>query len=404
MFRSGTVNPPALLLAPALLAGLPGVAGAVDIFGQAGLETRYFLQSPMDDAQVDDVSASVNFEPQFYHAWDNGRQSIAAVPYARFDQHDAERSHFDMRELTYVKAAETWELRAGIRKVFWGVIEFQHLVDVINQTDAVENLDGEDKLGQPMVNLALINDWGTVDLFVMPYFRERTFSGEDGRFRSIPPVDTDEAEYESGAEEKHLDAAIRYYNTIGDYDIGISHFAGTSREPRILATTDGNGKTVLFPFYDLINQTSLDLQVTRENILWKLEALHRSGQDESFYAAAGGFEYTFYSVFKTDWDLGFLTEYHYDERGKENTSGLDDDIAIGLRLAMNDAQSTDAIAGIMVDRDTGARFLSVEASRRIGESWVLEVQGRFLQGQEQDDPSYGISRDDYIELYLSYNF
>jgi len=54
---------------------------------------------------------------------------------------------------------------------FWGVTEFQHLVDIINQTDLVENIDTEDKLGQPMINLALINDWGTVDLFIMPYFR-----------------------------------------------------------------------------------------------------------------------------------------------------------------------------------------------------------------------------------------
>ena len=47
-------------------------------------------------------------------------------------------------------------MRLGLRKVYWGVTESQHLVDVINQTEGVENLDGEDKLGQPMLNLALI--------------------------------------------------------------------------------------------------------------------------------------------------------------------------------------------------------------------------------------------------------
>ncbi|MFA5633116.1 MAG: hypothetical protein WC997_16530 [Porticoccaceae bacterium] len=391
-------------LAPLVLAALCGTASALDIFGQVGLEARYFLQSPQDDAQVDGFSASLNFEPQFYHAWDSGRQSIAVVPYLRLDQYDAERSHFDMRELTYVKAAQSWELRAGIRKVFWGVIEFQHLVDVINQTDAVENLDGEDKLGQPMLNLALIKDWGTVDLFLMPYFRERTFSGREGRFRPATPVDMDEARYESGAAERHVDVAVRYAGTFGDYDIGFAHFAGTSRDPRILSALDAQGDAFLYPFYDQIHQTSLDLQVTRENILWKLEALHRSGQGESYYAAAGGFEYTFYGVFGTPWDIGALGEYHYDERGKSAPSGLDDEIALGVRLAMNDAQSTDAIAGILVDRDTGARFFSVEASRRIGDSWVLELQARFLQGQRHEDPAYGISKDDYIELYLSYNF
>ena len=36
--------------------------------------------------------------------------------------------------------------------------------------DLVENIDTEDKLGQPMLNLAFIQDSGTVDFFVMPYF------------------------------------------------------------------------------------------------------------------------------------------------------------------------------------------------------------------------------------------
>ena len=74
-------------------------------------------------------------------------------------------------------------MRVGIRKEFWGVTEFQHLVDVINQTDGVEDFDGEDKLGQQMVNLSLVNDWGIVDLFLLPGFRERTYAGEEGRLR-----------------------------------------------------------------------------------------------------------------------------------------------------------------------------------------------------------------------------
>src|SRR5690606_16201391 len=98
---------------PALWAGMSAHVHAVDIFGQVGLETRYFLQSPRDSEQVDGFSSSINFEPQLYHTWDSGRQSFAVVPYLRIDQHDAERSHFDFRELTYVKAAESWELRAG---------------------------------------------------------------------------------------------------------------------------------------------------------------------------------------------------------------------------------------------------------------------------------------------------
>lgn len=91
-----------------------------------------------------------------------------------------------------------------MRKEFWGVAEARHLVDIINQTDEVENFDREDKLGQPMINLALINNWGTLDFFLLTGFRDRTFPGREGRLRTFPEIDVGEERYEKhGFEKKH---------------------------------------------------------------------------------------------------------------------------------------------------------------------------------------------------------
>ncbi len=371
--------------------------------GYLGTEFRYFTQDPRDSRQHDE-NFSLVFEPEYYHEWDKGTQSFAFVPFFRLDQHDNERTHFDIRELSWLKSAENWELRLGLRKVFWGVTEFQHLVDIINQTDLVENIDTEDKLGQPMINLALINDWGTVDLFVMPYFRERTFPGIEGRPRNQPVVDDGLSKYESSAKEKHIDFAIRYSHYFGDWDVGVAHFYGTSREPRSILTMNSSGSPVLAPFYDIINQTSIDLQATKGNMLWKLEALHRSGQGDTFNAVAGGFEYTFVGIFDSALDLGLLGEYHYDDRGEDAFTFFEDDIATGMRLAFNDAQSSEALVGLLWDRDSGGKFLNIEASRRIGSDWLLEMQGRFLFDTSPSDPAFAVSRDDYLELFLTYNF
>jgi len=371
--------------------------------GYLGTEFRYFTQDPRDPRQHDE-NFSLVFEPEYYHEWDKGTQSFAFVPFFRLDQHDNERTHFDIRELSWLKSAENWELRLGLRKVFWGVTEFQHLVDIINQTDLVENIDTEDKLGQPMINLALINDWGTVDLFIMPYFRERTFPGIEGRPRNQPVVDEGLSKYESSAKEKHVDFAVRYSHYFGDWDVGISHFYGTSREPRSILTMNSSGSPVLAPFYDIINQTSIDLQATKGNMLWKLEALHRSGQGDTFNAVAGGFEYTFVGIFDSALDLGLLGEYHYDDRGEDAFTFFEDDIATGMRLAFNDAQSSEALVGLLWDRDSGGKFLNIEASRRIGSDWLLEMQGRFLFDTSPSDPAFAVSRDDYLELFLTYNF
>jgi hypothetical protein len=83
--------------------------------------------------------------------------------------------------------------------VFWGVTESSHLVDIINQSDFVENIDTEDKLGQPMVSLRWLPEWGTLDLFLMPLHRERTFQGLAGRPRLPLPIDQDNPVYESSA-------------------------------------------------------------------------------------------------------------------------------------------------------------------------------------------------------------
>ena len=376
---------------------------ALETSGYVGLESTYFNQEPFDNRQDYNLNLSLVLEPEFVHEWDDGQQLLAFKPFYRVDQKDSSRTHFDVRELMYEYYARNWELRLGVGKVFWGVTEFQHLVDIVNQTDLVENIDTEDKLGQPMINLALVQDFGTINLFVLPYFRERTFPGRQGRLRTQPPVNTDLTRFESGAEEHHVDFAIRYSHYFGDWDVGLSHFYGTSRDPRFFPAAVGPGQIELVPFYDIINQTSLDLQTTKGNWLWKLEALHRSGQGETYNALAAGFEYTFVGAIGKA-DIGVLAEYHYDDRGKSLLTPFDDDIGIGSRIAFNDSQSSELLAGLIIDRETGGINMNLEASRRLGDSFLLELEARAFTGQSRSDPVFLLSRDDYVKFFLSYYY
>jgi hypothetical protein len=104
--------------------------------GYISSEYRYFTDSPTDLRQHGN-NFSLSIQPEYFTDWDNGNQSFTFVPFARWDENDEERTHADIRELTWLKAANTWELRIGIRKLFWGVTESQHLVYIINQTDLV---------------------------------------------------------------------------------------------------------------------------------------------------------------------------------------------------------------------------------------------------------------------------
>ncbi len=372
--------------------------------GKFGLEARAFAKDPLFATQSN-TQLALSFEPEFFHDWDDGRQRIVFAPFLRLDQRDPERTHGDLREAYWQRSLDSVEISSGLRRVFWGVTESVHLVDIINQTDFVENVDGEDKLGQPMVSLRWLKDWGTVDLFVLTGFRERTFPGEDGRPRLPLPIRDDLAGFESGREDRRVDLAVRYSHYFGDFDIGLAHFSGTLREPRFeaaLVPAMGDQLTpslFLIPNYDRLEQTSLDLQATKGAMLWKLEMLSRENFDGRSTAFVAGFEYTFSGIFESAVDLGVIAEYIFDDQPAIRTS-FRNEVALGGRFAFNDVQDTELLAFAVVDADTQTSLVSLEGGRRFGQSWRLSLEGRLFLNPDPEDFLFGLRDDDYVQLTL----
>lgn len=370
--------------------------------GFVSFDARLFFKSPKYPEQKDQ-NVSVALKPEYYVDWADGTQQFGFSPFFRYDAQDKQRTHADIRELYWQLERERLTTKVGIDVVFWGVAESQHLVDIINQTDLVENIDGEEKLGQPMLNVDYLSDWGSWEAYVLPYFRERTFPGEHGRLRTEPAVSTSNPLYESNSEENHVDFALRWSHNIGDWDLGLGHFTGTGREPYLQADTS-NGGLRLVPLYLQIDQTSLDAQATKGAWLWKLEAIYNQNNLNNYYAYVGGVEHTTFGVGGSPVDMGVLLEYHDDSRGDEATNGLASDIYAGLRLSANDVASTMALAGIIYDTDTRSVFGNVEASRRLNEDWSLDLELRFTTNPDEDENLYLIDSDDYLGVSLTRYF
>lgn len=389
-----------------LLAALPLIAEAYDtrLSGFVGAELRGFVEDARYDSQFDGLQPSLIVQPEFTLLPENSDNQFNFIPFARLDSRDSRRTHFDIREAYWLHVSEEWELLAGVNRVFWGVAESNHLVDIINQWDLVEDIDGEDKLGQPMVNLSTQQDWGAVSLFVMPWFRERTFPGKNGRLR-FPLVSDGNPDYQSSDEQRRLDVALRYSHYIGEWDFGVYYFNGTSREPRFLLNSNA---TRLVPFYDLIKQVGTDIQFTHEGWLWKFEGLWRAQHGDHFLAAVGGFEYTLYQLARSAADLGLLLEYSRDGRSSNLADAppiaLDDDIFMGTRLTLNDVQDSELLAGFIVDRDTRTLQLTVEAERRLSDHWNMELESRWFTNSGNSDVVSAFRDDSYVTLRLSRYF
>jgi len=333
---------------------------------------------------------------------ENGNLTIS--PFIRIDQHDDSRTHVDLREFLYRHSGETWEMNIGLGKVFWGVAESNNIVDIINQKDAIEGTSPEHKLGQPMVNLLLLKDWGEVSLFVLPGFRERTFASKDGRPRGFFPIDTDNPLFQSDKKQNHIDVAGRISGAINQWDWGLHAFHGTAREPQLIISDSPLNLTIK-PFYYQLTQVGIDVQATLESWLLKTELVHKSGSRiDDHMQLVSGFEYSFYSVAESDVDVGIVVEWLYDERTERADTVFQNDMLMGLRFALNDEQSSEALIGVITDLDGGGDLFSAEASRRIGDKFKLQIEALIWANADNDSVLSQFQQEDYLQLELGYFF
>jgi len=255
-----------------------------------------------------------------------------------------------------------------------------------------------------MFQFALLQPWGRVDCLIMPYFRERTFPGPKGRLRPALPIDPDEVIYESPDGEQRWDLALRYSHSLGPVDFGIFLFNGTDREPLLYPTTNSRGQDVLGSFYQETEQIGGDLQWSRGNWLWKLEALYKHGYFDGYFAATGGVEYTFVNVGGTGADLGLVCEYVYDDRGEEATTVYRNNAMVGLRWSPNDAATSQVLLGWIQDVDDSSKIAVLEASRRLGTHWRLSLDVCAFMDVPPENRYYGLQGDDFARLELAYYF
>ena len=371
-----------------------------DFKAELDADFRWFPEEGLYPGQ-EDTYLSFAVKPEYLREWQDGKYSLKFAGFFRYDLRDYRRTHVDIRELYWQLVQENAELSIGIKKIFWGVTESAHLVDIINQTDVVESFDGEEKLGQPMAHFSYLANFGTLDFFLMPYFRKQVYPGRKGRLRTPIILDGNRFEFESGAEEYRPDLAVRYSHYFGVFDVGLSHFYGTGRDPIIAEIPIVDGVPTFNPIYGIINQTGLDLQATTGAMLWKLEVIKRFNDFQDVLATVAGFEYTFGNIANSGIDIGILGEYLYDDRDELAISGLQNDVFMGSRIAFNDIQDTDILFGAIVDLEHSTKLYSIEAGRRIGDSWNIDVEARIFSDVDQEEFLYVFRNDSFLEFSLA---
>lgn len=408
----------------ALLSICVAEASAAALGGALELQGRAFFKQDEDRN-----SASIALKPSLFHSWNDRQTRIEVELFYRLDSLDDRRSHGDVRSLYVQHLGRDWEALAGFAQVRWGVTESRKLVDVINQSDFVEDIAGDAKLGQPMLALTWLPEVGAVDLFVMPYQRARTFPGPDGQPRVGFDFAPEEARYEASERQRRVDVAGRLRMRFGALDLNLSVFDGTARDPDILpclrrgsgfaGTAEGPNcevvadatvpeaplanqvldvlqalglvdddvelfdrvlaNIVLVPEYTRLRQFGVEAQYIVGGMALKLEAVARERGGVASQAAVAGFEYALPRFFSTGWDVTALAEYLFDERRTLINSRSDNDLFVATRISLNDIPGTVFEAGFFMDRSGNDHLMQLQASRRFGQNWRGAVTARHFE-------------------------
>ena len=344
-----------------------------EIIGELSFDNRYFFNAGLQEQKKNHTSFT--FSPEIFK--DDSNRIFHFKAKLRKDTEDSGRNLNDIQELYLINILEDKEIKFGVSKEFWGVTETSHRVDIINQTDFTEGFDGEEKLGQPMIKISLERQWGLLDIYTLLGFRERNFSGNKGRLRLPLSINEKGLLYSSSSKNKRADFAVRWSNYYDDFDIAISHFSGTSREPRFLPSA--NKINELVPIYEVIDQTGLEIQYLLDGLAIKGEVISRSGQGERFSAATYGFEYTQVGVLQTRIDLGWVVEFNHDDRLESSP------FVLGTRFSFNDIYDSQILSGFIVNDKSKELGFLLEASRRIGECCMLSLEGIYFDDTDEDN-------------------
>ena len=448
-------KPRTLFVATVLGAG-PGAAQELEFRGELSLTGRHFLHDGLFAGQSGS-GTSIIPETKLGVRGSLGFADFEVEVYGRGDDRTGTEL-FDVQKAYIVAGTDRVTVLLGSDVVFWGTAESFNPTNILNQDDLVANPEDTRKLGQPMLNVSFeAGALGTMDFYGLFGFREPDLGSLSTRPRRPFVPDVTHAIFERPSDS--VDFAFRNTNTIGfangSLDYALSYFAGTDRSPVILPgcanlvapVTPGicaainadirrsydslrpgapgplfgqvfTGATPItrafllggtsvgtLPYYRDIQQVGLELAYASGNWVLKFEGAQRFTSNEDYFSAVAGLEYRFASAFGSDGDLTLAAEYAYDDRSVlQPVTIFDDDLFASVRYDFNNRLTTAVTLSGLYDLGSHGTVWNLDVSSRLTDSTRLSISATHVDTSDPRDPLTLLTREDFVELKLSYFF
>jgi hypothetical protein len=317
--------------------------------------------------------------------------------FGSWDAEDEKRRYGDIRQASAQWRHDRLSFGAGVGTFFWGVSETINIVNVLNQADLRQAVDGKDKLGQSFTSMSLRFDTGELSLYYLPIFREREFSQRPSFGLPV----SERAQFETS--ERGGDLALRGQLYLGDLEVGLGYFNGTRRAPLLLRSS-GTARE-LTPWYIETENLLLDALYLVEDSILKLEVKTGRERDQGFFAANLGLEVPVYSLPDGLQDLSLIAEYLIDDRDEQAESLGQNDLFIGLKSTFGDIGNSQFRGLVSYDFDSHANYLDLSLKHRLNDYLRIETRALlFLNARPEDSWLYPVRDEDFIEIKLHYSF
>ena len=83
---------------------------------------------------------------------------------------------------------------------------------------------------------------------------------------------------------------------------------------------------------------------------------------------------------------------------------MNNELFLGQRITFNDKQSTNIIAGFVMDTLLDTRIYTLQFNRRLNSGWKMQLEAKIFNNVDVDDSLYSNKKDRYIQASLNNYF
>jgi len=370
------------------------VASEIEYKGNFGFETKYFHH---DMPNKRDNAFALQLEAEFKKEFGDGEVVVRLKSF--FDKDDENRRYFDFNDLYYKYNFENSDILIGRSTRFWGALEFYNLSDVFNTKDFLDNpFDYESKLGAWNVAYTRYLENSEVSLIIKLYEDRQPMQDIKSVNNFFPFPYNDKLKRQKGKDRPSV--FLTYSGSLDEVQMDYGGVYQNGYDSSRYMSLEGG---TFFQNAYIVNKFIGYATYIHGDTIYKTELVYAFSDDKEIgdYGEFGlGVEYTLYSFWDAK-DLGFLSEYYYNDSKKDAKKlgkFFGNDLTFGFRLSMNDQASSEVLGGLSIDLDNKEKIFFVKYDTRVLEKYKLGLSYQRL------DPVSDSSFKELDELKLEFGY